>query len=198
MLAVLDQMIRAESLQLDNRGRVDAGAADYFHIVEGKTAALFRWALHVGGLAGGAPAATCAALERFGHHLGVAFQAVDDLLDYAPRPAAAADGADAATGKTPLADLREGKMTYPLVVALEREPALRPLLSAALAAGAEGALSGATAIAAAVERTGALARTRALAAEHVARAIACLAPLPDGPARTALATVAEATTYRER
>ena len=107
MLAVIDEMIVAESIQLERRGNVAGAREDYFAIVEGKTAALFRWAMIAGARSAGLPPAAEAALERFGLHLGVAFQAVDDELDYA-------DG----TGKDPLADLREGKVS---IAAAERD-----------------------------------------------------------------------------
>lgn len=184
MLAVIDEMIMAESLQLERRGRVVADRADYFRIVEGKTAALFRWAMIAGGRTAGLETAGEIALERFGLHLGVAFQAVDDELDFA-------DG----TGKDPLADLREGKMTFPMVVALERDPTLRARFSALLEDEAPDRAELA-AIASAVRTTGALVATRALAEEHAHRAIEALAPLPAGPARDALETVALASLER--
>src|SRR3569623_693319 len=93
MLAVLDEMLMAESLPLVRRGRVVAERAEYFRIVEGKTAALFRWAMIAGGRAAGLDAACEAALEQYGLHLGVAFQAVDDELAFA----------DTGTGKEDLA-----------------------------------------------------------------------------------------------
>jgi octaprenyl-diphosphate synthase len=188
MLGVIDEMIVAESLQLERRGNVTGARDDYFAIVEGKTAALFRWAMIAGARVARLPAGAEAALERFGLHLGVAFQAVDDELDFA-------DG----TGKDPLADLREGKITYPLVVALEREPALRPRLEALLAetqTGIEPSRDALAAIAATVRATGALTATRALAEEHVERALAVLDELPAGPPRDALVTVALASLQR--
>src|SRR5262245_6222920 len=184
MLGVIDEMIVAESIQLERRGNVTGGRDDYFAIVEGKTAALFRWAMVAGARVARLPAAAESALERFGLHLGVAFQAVDDELDFA-------DG----TGKDPLADLREGKMTYPLVIALEREPALQPRLVALLAE-PEPRRDELAAIAATVRATGALAATRALAEDHVERALAVLDELPAGPARDALETVALASLER--
>jgi octaprenyl-diphosphate synthase len=184
MLAVIDEMILAESVQLERRGRVAAARDEYFHIVEGKTAALFRWAMLAGARVAGLDASCEAALERYGLHLGVAFQAVDDELDFASD-----------TGKDPLADLREGKMTFPLVVALEREPSLRVRIEEALEAGAKA--DELTAIAAAVRGTGALAVTRRLAEEHAERALHALEPLPAGPARDALATVALASLERK-
>jgi octaprenyl-diphosphate synthase len=190
MLAVIDEMIVAESVQLERRGRLAGARDDYFAIVEGKTAALFRWAMIAGARAAGLPAAAEGALERYGLHLGVAFQAVDDELDYAED-----------TGKDPLADLREGKVTFPLVVALEREPALHDQLEHLLAE--ERAAGGAAvprdqlaAIAARIRGTGALVATRALAEEHVRRALGVLEELPAGPARDALVTVALASLER--
>ena len=184
MLAVIDEMIVAESLQLERRGHVSSARDDYFAIIEGKTAALFRWAMIAGARVARLPAAAEVALERFGLHLGVAFQAVDDELDFA-------DG----TGKDPLADLREGKVTYPLVVALERDPQLAGRL-AALMAEAEARKAELAAIAAAVRATGALAATRALAEDHVERALVVLDELPAGPPRDALVTVALASLER--
>jgi len=185
MLGVIDEMILAESLQLERRGRVVADRAEYFRIVEGKTAALFRWAMIAGGRTAGLDASGEAALEKFGLHLGVAFQAVDDELDFA-------DG----TGKDPLVDLREGKMTFPMVVALEREPTLRARFTALLGETESPERAELVAIANAVRATGALAATRALAEEHAHRAIEALAPLPAGPARDALETVALASLER--
>ncbi len=190
MLAVIDEMILAESLQLERRGRPGAGLDDYFRVVEGKTASLFRWALWAGGRAGRVDDDGCAALESFGLHLGVAFQMIDDLLDLTGDPRV--------TGKELLADLREGKMTCPLALAAERDPGMAAALAEALAG--DGPLPPAVVerIRLAVDGTGALADARAMAAERIARAVDSLQPLADGPARAALVTVAEATAHRER
>jgi len=184
MLGVIDEMIVAESIQLERRGNVTGTREDYFAIIEGKTAALFRWAMIAGARVARLPPAAEAALERFGLHLGVAFQAVDDELDFA-------DG----TGKDPLADLHEGKITYPLVVALERDAALHARLVALLAE-PEPRRDELAAIAATVRATGALTATRALAEEHVERGLAVLDELPAGPPRDALVTVALASLER--
>lgn len=189
MLAVIEEMILAESLQLERRGRIVADRGDYFRIVEGKTAALFRWAMLAGARAGGLDGRAEAALERYGLHLGVAFQAIDDGLDLA--------GDAEALGKDPLADLREGKVTYPLVVALERDHGLAARLEAVLADEAP-APAELVAIAQAVRATGAVEATRQLAEDHAGRAIAELDALPAGPARDALATVALASLGRTR
>ena len=192
MLAVIDEMILAESVQLENRGRINTALADYFHVVEGKTAALFRWAMLAGARAGGLPDAACRALERYGHHLGVAFQAVDDLLDV--------DGDAAVTGKALFTDLREGKMTYPLIVALERDAGLMPVLAECAALPPERALPD-LAVKRVIESlvtTGALADCRALARRRANEAIEAIAGLPDGPGKQALVMVASMTAAREK
>jgi octaprenyl-diphosphate synthase len=184
MLAVIDEMILAESLQLERRGRIEADPDDYFRIVEGKTASLFRWAMAAGARASGHGADLEHALDRYGLHLGVAFQAIDDELDFRTT----------GTGKDAFADLREGKMTYPLVVALERQPALRARIEAVL--GGEAPPREVDAIASAVRETGALVATRKLAEDHAGRALDALTTLPIGPARDALETVVLASLER--
>ncbi len=185
MLGVIDEMISAESVQLERRGKIAGAREDYFAIVEGKTAALFRWAMIAGARAAELPASSEAALERYGLHLGVAFQAVDDELDFRE-----------GTGKDALADLREGKITFPLVIALAREPSLRGRMEALLAREVV-ATDELGAIATAVRNTGALTATRTLAEEHVQRALDVLEELPAVPARDALVTVALASLERQ-
>jgi octaprenyl-diphosphate synthase len=185
MLGVIDEMIAAESVQLERRGKIAGAREDYFAIVEGKTAALFRWAMIAGARVADLPGSSEAALERYGLHLGVAFQAVDDELDFRE-----------GTGKDALADLREGKITFPLVIALEREPSLRGRMEALLARDVV-ATDELGAIATAVRNTGALAATRSLAEDHVQRALAVLDELPAVPARDALVTVALASLERQ-
>lgn len=186
LLEVLDQMILAESLQLERRGRLETTTADWLAIVDGKTAALFRWAVYAGGRAGGLDEASCHGLERYGRHLGIAFQAIDDLLDLSGDPDL--------TGKALFADVREGKLTYPMLVALEREPALRELLTALLAGPLEH--DGCARIARLVAESGALELGRALALDHVEQAKSELDRFPSGPARDALVTLADATVRR--
>jgi len=86
---------------------------DYFHLIRAKTAALFQTACEVGALCG-APRHR-QALARYGERLGVAFQIADDLLDYT--------GAQETTGKPTGLDLREHKVTLPLIAALRDMPA---------------------------------------------------------------------------
>jgi octaprenyl-diphosphate synthase len=193
LLDVIDEMIEAESLQLERRGRLDVDRGAYFRVVEGKTAALFRWAMFAGGRAGGLGLEQCGALERYGLHLGVAFQAIDDLLDVS--------GDEQATGKSLLGDVAEGKMTYPLLAGLERDPALGPLLAEVVASARAGGHPPQALLAAVVtslRRSGSLDECRTMARRRIEMAIDSLVALPDGPATRALAAVAEATVLRDR
>ncbi len=190
LLDIIDEMIFAEAIQLENRGKVDARMATYMRVVEGKTAALFRWAMFAGARAGGLDAQSCAALEEYGRHLGVAFQLIDDHLDYA--------GDGAMIGKAPFTDLREGKMTHPVIVALERDPSLRTALEEIVASAAhEVPESAKTRLLTALNHTGALDATREVALREAAAACQALSALPDSRARDALFTVARATVHRE-
>lgn len=190
-LAVLGEMLDAEALQLARRGRVNGTQADYMRVVSGKTASLFRWAMFAGARAGGVDREGILALERFGDRIGIAFQIVDDTLDV--------DGDEVALGKGLFADLREGKLTYPLMLALERDPALGPMMERALADGGE--LTDADVMGYAVsamKKTGAVARAKAWAEELVGEAKEALQVLPKGPARRALEGVAAGVVARKR
>ncbi len=99
-----------EVLQLTTQNDLATTEQKYFEVIRGKTAALFAAACEVGGVIAGRSPADCAALSSFGMDLGIAFQLVDDALDY---------NADAAElGKTVGDDFREGKLTYPVLFAL--------------------------------------------------------------------------------
>ena len=199
LLAIIEEMIFAESLQLENRGKIDTRRESYFQVVEGKTAALFRWAMFAGGRVGGLDAKSCETLEAYGTHLGMAFQLIDDWLDYA--------GDTNVTGKALFTDLREGKMTYPLIHAVEADASVSVLLSEILdATGNQDADADADAareaqlhrkLRDALTRTGALDACRDLAVSHANMAIERIETLPASPARDALATVARATVHRE-
>jgi octaprenyl-diphosphate synthase len=191
-LGAIEEMIAAEAIQLENRGRVDSDREDYFRVVDGKTAALFRWAMYGGAKAGGLSDAVGRSLERFGTHLGTSFQLVDDLLDFT--------GESEVTGKALFADLREGKMTYPLLLALERCVGLRSRVEEILDRPADepppASLVGP--VVDAMVGSGAIRDCLELARWRAREATACLGDLPDGPGRRALTALAEAAVDRRR
>jgi octaprenyl-diphosphate synthase len=181
--------VEGEVIQL--RGRLGIGAQDaspavrsaalesiYFRIVEDKTASLFVWAARAGASIAGAPPAAVQALGAFGGHLGVAFQLVDDVLDY--------DADPSVTGKALLVDLREGKMTLPLIRALLACPALAADLDEARGGDTRAAVR----VAQVVRDSGACVGVRMLAREETARALAALDSVPAGAPRELLAGIA--------
>ncbi|MBY0422438.1 MAG: polyprenyl synthetase family protein, partial [Parvularculaceae bacterium] len=99
-----------EVLQLSTQKNISATYEMYLSVIEAKTATLFAAAAQAGGVIAGCSAAAEESLRRFGEGLGVAFQLVDDALDYC--------GAERALGKSVGDDFREGKMTLPVIQAL--------------------------------------------------------------------------------
>ena len=142
-------------------------------------------------------------ISEFGKQLGTAFQLKDDCLDYA---------ADLETmGKAPFADLREGKITLPLILTLkrarvaEKDHVASVLKTAARLADEHGgkAPEGAPElefeeIAALVDRYHGVADTQKRAEEHIGRALEAIAPFPDGPAKEALFAAAKFSVLRDR
>jgi geranylgeranyl diphosphate synthase type I len=116
---------QVEDLAFERRG--DVTTAEVLSMVAGKTAALLACSAALGAVLAGAPPAAVAALDAFGHELGMAFQLVDDLLGIWGRPEV--------TGKPVLADLRSRKKSVPVVVALAADGASAERLRAMFAAG---------------------------------------------------------------
>lgn len=108
---ITEQMAQGEIQQLFNKGRVDLSEDEYMDIIRRKTAVLIEGACQVGGMIAGASDEQVSLLKQYGYHLGMAFQMADDLLDYT---------ADTTTlGKIVGADLKEGKLTLPVITALK-------------------------------------------------------------------------------
>jgi octaprenyl-diphosphate synthase len=178
LFATLRRLVDGEVVQLRGRTQLDLGEDVYFRIVRDKTASLFAWAARAGASAAGAPASAIGALGDFGACVGVAFQLVDDVLDY--------EGDPRATGKALLGDLVEGKLTLPLV----RTLAVQPALGTEIDAVRRGDPRAAERVADAVRASGTCAGVRALAREETARALALLEVVPGGAARELLGAIA--------
>ncbi len=113
--AITEDMSQGEIHQLISKGNIHLAEKEYLEVIRRKTAALIQGACHTGALIAEAPPPKASALAAFGLNLGMAFQMADDLLDYL---------ADTKIlGKEVGADLREGKMTLPLIHALQAAPA---------------------------------------------------------------------------
>ena len=179
---ITEQMSQGEIHQLIRKGDESLTEAEYLEVIERKTAVLIEGACRVGALLAGAPASDEDALARYGHHLGLAFQMADDLLDYT---------AETETlGKTAGADLAEGKLTLPLIYALEAaDPTARAQLQAGIRRAARSPSEVAELIRI-VADAGGIDYTRLRAAEHVARARTALEIFEPGPARETLSDLA--------
>lgn len=177
-----------EVLQLTTQNDISTTEQKYFDVIRGKTAALFAAAAEVGGVIAGVGAEECAALRDFGMDLGMAFQLVDDALDYA------ADQAQ--LGKTVGDDFREGKVTYPVILALaEANAQERAFWVRTLEESEQTQADLATALTL-IETCGATVRTIARADQFIESAVSRLAGFPESEIRTALADMARYTTAR--
>ena len=101
-----------EVMQLRSAKNLAISESDYLQVITAKTAALFAAAAEAGAMAAGAPPAQYEALRDYGRNLGIAFQLVDDALDYS--------GRQAVMGKSVGDDFRESKMTLPVILSLQR------------------------------------------------------------------------------
>jgi len=111
LISLTQMMVEGELLQLERIGRIDVTEADCMELVDRKTACLFSVCSHLGAIAGGADVHFQEKLRDYAWNLGMAFQLVDDVLDFTAR--------EKTLGKPVGGDLREGKVTLPLVYALE-------------------------------------------------------------------------------
>jgi octaprenyl-diphosphate synthase len=111
-----NKVCEGEMQQVHHRGNLDLSESDYFTIIEAKTAELTAVSCRLGASYAGAPEPTVAALDRYGRHLGIAFQIADDVLDIW--------GEERITGKSLGTDLEKRKLTLPVIRLLkEIEPA---------------------------------------------------------------------------
>ena len=179
--AVVDEILEGEIHQDLVTRDATLAEAGYREIIRGKTAALYEAALVVGAHYGGRPDRG-EALGRYGHHLGMAFQIVDDRLDLT--------GDEARVGKTLGRDLGEGKTTLPVILWRESRPAGERAEALALVEAAWDDAEAAAGLCARLEADGALAATDAAARAEVAAALAALADLPSSEERGLLETIA--------
>ncbi|UYM15262.1 octaprenyl diphosphate synthase [Endozoicomonas euniceicola] len=178
-----------EVMQLMNINDSSVTEAQYMEVIRCKTAMLFEASTHTAAILSGQNKKTEQALCDYGNHLGMAFQLVDDLLDY---------GGDAeAMGKNLGDDLAEGKPTLPLIFTLsEGKPEQKELVRQAIEEG--NGLDNMETIITAVRDCGALGYTAQRAQEQAQKAITSLSVLPESPYRSAmeeLANFAVARTY---
>ena len=169
-----------EVMQLLNSRDPEVDEVRYLEVIRRKTAKLFEAAGRLGGILGGAEAEVEQGLAEYGMHLGIAFQLIDDVLDYS--------GEEGAIGKQLGDDLAEGKPTLPLIRAMQAGCAEdAALIRAAITHGGRGEFER---VLQAVRRCGALEYAREAAQRAAQSAQAALAPLPDSAAKRTLLELA--------
>ncbi len=169
-----------EVLQLMNMHDAGLSEEGYLRVIRSKTAKLFEASARLAALLAQAPADIELACADYGQALGTAFQVIDDVLDY--------DGDAEEMGKNLGDDLREGKATLPLIIAMQRGTAdEQATIRQAIETGGTGQLAEIVAI---VRKTGALQATRDAAAAEAQRAVQALAALGVNPYSEALLQLA--------
>jgi len=166
LIELTQNMVEGELLQLAKLGRMDLTEQDAVELAARKTACLFAGCARLGAVLGNLGEAGEQALADYGHYAGLAFQLVDDLLDFTASPET--------LGKPVLSDLKEGKVTLPLIYALESDGATGKRLVRTVLEEKGFDSVRPEQITALVHESGALDRTRAVAHDFAARAKACL------------------------
>jgi octaprenyl-diphosphate synthase len=170
-----------EVLQLLNCHDADTTEARYMEVISRKTAKLFEAAARIGAILGVQSETVEAALASYGRHLGIAFQLIDDVLDYSASPVD--------TGKNLGDDLAEGKPTLPLLRAMNKgTPDEAELIRKAIENGGHENMS---AVLAAIESTGSISYTAQAAQREARQAVTALDPLPSSTYKEALYSLAE-------
>jgi octaprenyl-diphosphate synthase len=189
LISLTQMMVEGELLQLDRLGKIDISEADYMELIDRKTASLFSACARIGAIVAGADERTESRLGEYAWNLGIAFQLTDDILDFTAR--------ETTLGKPVGNDLREGKVTLPLIYALASgDPQGRAVTETILR---NRNYDGYTAedVRAFLERYGAVEKARVRAQEFATKARSIIAEFPDSPFQRALAAVAELVTDRD-
>jgi len=189
LTCVTRKMTEGELLQLTTLQRSDISEQQYFDIIQRKTAFLFSACCEVGAILGNASEPEQTALRDYGMNLGMAFQVTDDLLDFT--------STDEALGKGTGVDLLGGKVTLPLIHLISSEPSARDLVQTIMNSGSYATVPRRE-LHAAVERVGALDRTRARADEFASAARNALDALPESEFRNSLAAIPDYVIDRDR
>jgi octaprenyl-diphosphate synthase len=176
-----NRIAEGEVLQLLNVHNPETSEADYMEVIKRKTATLFEAGARLGGIVAGSSEIEQQALADYGLHLGIAFQLVDDALDY--------DSSNSEIGKNIGDDLAEGKPTLPLIQAmLKSSPADRKRLEEIIE---NGGLDQIDFVMQTIQQTDAIEYTKEIARKEAELAKTALNALPETPYRQALAALAD-------
>lgn len=189
LTAVTRKMTEGELLQLTLLGRTDISEEQYFDVIARKTAYLFSACCEIGALLGGASTTRQNMLRDYGMNLGIAFQLIDDLLDFT--------SSQDVLGKPAGADLIEGKVSLPLIFLLQQEPEMRLPIQTVISE--SGYLSvRREELLDKLDQTGALQLTLERAFEYAAAAASSLSSLDASPYAEVLASIPAYIVERDR
>jgi len=189
LIGLTQRMVEGELLQLERIGKIEVSEADYMELVDRKTASLFSACARLGAIFGGASDGGIEKLGEFAWNLGMAFQLVDDVLDFT--------AAENVLGKPVGSDLREGKVTLPLIYALERATAEeRAEVATVLGNGHYDGIPFAR-MSELILRHGGIERATERAQSFRDKARLLIAEFPESPYQRALAAVTELVTDRD-
>jgi octaprenyl-diphosphate synthase len=189
LIGLTQIMVEGELLQLERIGKIDISEADCMELVDRKTARLFSVCAQLGALAARGGAGAREKLGEYAWNLGMAFQLVDDVLDFTAR--------EQTLGKPVGGDLREGKVTLPLVYALERAtPDERKLVGAILSQRSYETVPFERVLAL-LKKYGGIERVRDRAQTFTDKARRIVSEFPDSPYQRALMAVTDLVTERD-
>jgi octaprenyl-diphosphate synthase len=189
LISLTQLMVEGELLQLERIGKIDVTEADYMELVDRKTASLFSATSRLGAMVSGADEVMEARLGEFAWNLGIAFQLVDDVLDFTSR--------EQILGKPVGSDLREGKVTLALIYALaEATVEERELVATVLRDGSYDRVAF-TQILELIERRHGIERARERAQQFTEKARSIIAEFPESPYQRALCAVTDLVTDRD-
>jgi octaprenyl-diphosphate synthase len=189
LIALTQMMVEGELLQLERLHRLDLTEADYMELVDRKTASLFSACASLGAAAAQADELMESKLSDFAWNLGMAFQLVDDILDFT--------STEKILGKPAGNDLREGKVTLPMIYALETASVTeRQAIESVVATGAYEDVP-LMHIVQILERHDAISRAYERAHLFTEKSRAIISELPDSPAQRALRSIVELVTDRD-
>ncbi len=184
----VEDLVLGELLQLEQAGNRALTREQYLEIVRCKTGSLFSWCARSAAMVAELAQDRVDAMARFGHHLGIAFQISDDVLDYA--------GASLEMGKSNFSDLAEGKTTLPLILAREDDDILAGILDSLPVDEPGMPLERLEEVARRVLASNGIAGSLQTAQEHVEFALSILEEFPDSPYRDGLAELCRFTVSR--
>lgn len=189
LIGITQTMVEGELLQLERLGSIAVTEADYMDLVDRKTASLFAACARLGALAGGASNEVVGRLGEYAWNLGMAFQLVDDVLDFTAH--------ESVLGKPVGSDLKEGKVTLPLIYSIEAADAAERQQVETILGDGDYARAPFSGILALIERHRGIERAMRRAEVFTGKAREIIGGFPESPHQRALQALTELVTSRD-